>query len=236
MGLLKSVNNVPGIDNYEYRDQDYWNKYEYRARFVLVGVRYIWYANRNIKELIDILDSKSSSQIRTAEKEEARKNIPKLEQFVVWREAQKKNKNATIRIEHNTVAVFSNDLASLKQIENSISGLEVMYTQVQKSNFAGVKQFVRKPKHNFRIYLKSKRVESSFASDLYELLSKNKNLHASPALCSWIENGKNIASSWRYRYTSAGHFIDYDNESTLSYLALMHGELLGKRYKLEMRP
>jgi hypothetical protein len=41
---------------------------------------------------------------------------------------------------------------------------------------------------------------------------------------------------WTFRYTSAAHFIDYDDESTLSYLALMHGEVLGKKYKLEKRP
>ena len=46
----------------------------------------------------------------------------------------------------------------------------------------------------------------------------------------------NYIFSWKYRYTNANHFIEYDDESTLSYLALMHGEILGKRYKLEKRP
>ena len=31
-------------------------------------------------------------------------------------------------------------------------------------------------------------------------------------------------------------FIDYDDESTISYLALIYGDMLGKRYKLEQRP
>ena len=47
MGLLKSVKDVPGIDFYEYRDSDYYNKYEYRARFNLVGVRYTWYVEND---------------------------------------------------------------------------------------------------------------------------------------------------------------------------------------------
>ena len=32
MGLLKSVNDVPGIDYYEYRDGLYYNSHEYRMR------------------------------------------------------------------------------------------------------------------------------------------------------------------------------------------------------------
>ena len=43
MGLLKLADDNPDVDFYEYRDQHYYNKYEYRARFNLVGVRYTWY-------------------------------------------------------------------------------------------------------------------------------------------------------------------------------------------------
>jgi hypothetical protein len=41
--------------------------------------------------------------------------------------------------------------------------------------------------------------------------------------------------AWKQRYSSASYFIDYDDESTLSYLALLYGEMLGKKYKLEKR-
>ena len=47
---------------------------------------------------------------------------------------------------------------------------------------------------------------------------------------------KNNQNSWRYRFSSSTHFIDYDDESILSYIALMHGDMLGKRYKLEKLP
>ena len=36
--------------------------------------------------------------------------------------------------------------------------------------------------------------------------------------------------------SSAMHYIDYDDEATLSYLSLMHDGVFGKRYKLEKRP
>ena len=38
MGSLKSIKDVPGIDYYEYRDSEYYNKYRYRAKFRLDGI------------------------------------------------------------------------------------------------------------------------------------------------------------------------------------------------------
>ena len=237
MGLLKLAENVPGIDFYEYRDQHYYNKYEFRARFTLFGVRYTWYIKDDIQELIDRLDTKNNYSIRLEEDRDLiRENLPKLDAFIQWRTAQKKKKNSTIRIEGNTVAVFSNDLIELKHIETAIDGIEVDYTQAHMSNYIGIKHFVRRPKHNFRIYLKSRRVEGSFAEDLYKMFNKNKKLYPSPALRQWALGSKNNQTGWRYRFSNANHFIDYDDESTLSYLALMHGDMLGKRYKLEKRP
>jgi hypothetical protein len=239
MGLLKLVKDVPGIDFYEYRDSDYYNKYEYRARFELVGVRYTWYIKHNIQELVDRLDAPAVglSYHRIAyERDEVRENLTKLEKFIHWRNEVKKTKISSIRVEHNTVAIFSNDLASLKEVESAIPDIVVDYTQVQKSNFIGIKHFVRKPKHKFRVYLKSRRVEGTFAEDLHNMFKKNKSLYPSPALKHWAKGSAGQQNSWRYRYSNASHFIDYDDESTISYLALIYGDMLGKRYKLEKRP
>jgi len=237
MGLLKLADDNPDVDFYEYRDQHYYNKYEYRARFNLVGVRYTWYIKSDIQELVERLEAPATSYHRLAyEREEVRENIAILASFLKWRNDLKEKKNSTIRIEHNTVGVFSNDLQELKDIVNCIPGIEVDYTQAQISNYIGIKHFMRKPKHKFRIYLKSRRVEDSFAEDLYNMFKKNKSLYPSPALKHWAKGSKGNQSSWRYRFSNASHFIDYDDESVLSYLALMHGDMLVKRYKLEKRP
>ena len=240
MGLLKLAKDTPGVDFIEYRDTDYYNKYEYRARFNLVGVRYTWYLKTDIQELIDRLEAPDVGYNRIAyDRDEIRENLPKLANFLHWRNELKKKKNCTIRIEHNTVAVFSNDLQELHDITNSIPDIELDYTQVEKSNFIGVKYFVRKPNHNYRVYLKARRVEGSFAIDLHNLFKKNKKLYPCPSLKQWITGSVSLSNnqvSWRYRFSSATHFIDYDDESILSYLALVHGDMLGKRYKLEKRP
>ena len=237
MGLLKLADDNPDVDFYEYRDQHYYNKYEYRARFNLVGVRYTWYIKSDIQELVERLEAPVTSYHRLAyERDEVRENLAILASFLKWRNDLKEKKNSTIRIEHNTVGVFSNDLQELKNITTSLPGIEVDYTQAQISNYIGIKHFMRKPKHKFRIYLKSRRVEGTFAEDLHKMFKKNKSLHPSPALRHWAKGSVGQQNSWRYRFSNASHFIDYDDESTLSYLAIMYGEYLGKRYKLEKRP
>ena len=238
MALLKSTKDIPGVDFIEHRDSDYYNKYEYRARFYLVGVRYTWYLKDSIQDLLNRLDGPPDYYNRlTYDRDEIRENIPKLEAFLNWRNIIKKKKNSTVRIENNTVAVFSNDLQELHNIKNNIPGIELDYTKVEKSNFIGVKYFVRQPKHNYRVYLKSKRVEGAFAESLHKLFKKSKDLYPCPSLKQWAKGSVSSKQiSWRYRYSSSTHFIDYDNESVLSYLALLHGDMLGKRYKLEKRP
>jgi hypothetical protein len=67
------------------------------------------------------------------------------------------------------------------------------------------------------------------------MFSKVKGLHPSPALLRWITSYQQN-HNWRARWSSASYFIDYDDESTLSYLALMYDSMLGKKYKLEKRP
>ena len=239
MALLKSAKDIPGIDFLEYRDANYYGKYQYRARFTLVGVRYTWYIKKDIEELIKRLDDSASQNIRlTYEREEVKQNLPKIDAFLHLRNEWRQKKNTTVRIEHNTVAVFCNDLQELKTIETAIPGIVVDYTQVQTSNFVGTKTFANTPKHKYRVYLKTKIVQNNLIKDLKDLIDRSPDLHPCPSLDYWLQSGMHQGNinSWRYRYTSCTHFIDYDDESTLSYISLMHGDYLGKRYKLEKRP
>ena len=236
MGLLKSVDNVPGINFYDFRDDDYYNKYTYRVRFRLLGVRYTWYSN-SVEEFMTRYNATTGWKvINKKDKPDVTKNIETIKSFIEWRNLRRKEKSATIRIERDTVSIFCNDLSLLKTIETIDPTLAYDYTEVQKSQFAGVKQFVNKPNHSYRIYLKSKIVPQNFCQELSGLLGRSKNLHPSNALKIWLTGYSAYSGGWRYRYTNASHFIDYDDESTLSYLALMHGEMFGKRYKLEKRP
>lgn len=236
MGLLKSVDSVPGVDFYEFRDQDYYGKYTYRARLSVVGVRQLMFV-KDEAELIARVN-RGGSYYNKTDKQAIKDNLPILTKLLEWKLQAKKDKKSTLRGEHNTLAVFSNDLFYLKTLEAIDPSLDVDYTEVQKSEYVGIKEFVNEPSHKYRVYLKSRRIEQSFATDLKELLERTPSLYPSNSLKEWLKNYNinQVSWSWRYRYSNPNHFIDYDDESTLSYLALMHGEMLGKRYKLEKRP
>ena len=237
MGLLKSVDNVPGIDYYDYRDDNYYNKYQYRVRFKLVGIRYTWFC-KVPDDLDKRLAAKNHYSIRKEDRQSVIDKKQVIKDFIEWRNLRRKEKSVTIRVEHDTVAVFSNDLQLLKDIEKIDPTLEYDYTEVKTSQFAGVKHFVKEPKHKYRVYLKSRRVEGEFAKDMLDLINRSSDLEPSDALRIWLKGASaNFnQNSWRYRYCSSSYSINYNDESTLSYIALMHGDMLGKRYKLEKRP
>jgi hypothetical protein len=235
MALLKSVDDVPGIDFYEYRDTDYYNKYTYRVRIQLPCVRYTWQCK--VPEDLDLkLRLKGPGRLRAVDKIAFSDNLPALKEFVTFRNKLKKAKTGQIRIEYNTAAIFSNDLQLLKSIEQIDPILSYDYTEVKKSDFVGVKHFTKQPKHKYRIYLKGKRISDDFPSEFKDLLERMTTLYPSESLIWWLKDAHQSRGHWRYRYANPTHFIDYDDESTLSYLMLLYGEIFGKRYKLEKRP
>lgn len=238
MGLLKSVNDAPGITYYEYRDTTYYNKYEYRMRVKIPCVRYAWWCKKE-SDLDDKIagNVKKYNAIKQIDLDEVIENQDAIKIVIRYQNSRKKNKDLGIRIEGGTVAFFSNDLSVLQAIAMEIgNSYSFDYTQVQTAQYAGIKHFVEEPKHKYRVYLKSKRVEDTFLDDLKSTMDRQKELYPSNALVSWMNRDNKRWGIWHFRWTSAAHFIDYDDESTLSYLALMHGEVLGKKYKLEKRP
>jgi hypothetical protein len=234
MGLLKSVKDVPGIDYYEYRDKEFYNKYDYRMRVKIPGVRYTYTCKRSVDLDRKIAGKfKGYGNIRKEDLKTVVDNVSALK-AIIDLQSSRKDKNIGLRIESSTVALFSNDLQALHDLKSTI-GLQYQYnvTQAQTSEYAGIKEFVNEPKHKFRVYLKSKRVSDTFVTELIQLFARTPNLHPSNALIQWISPKQRYA--WKQRYSSASYFIDYDDESTLSYLALMYGDMLGKKYKLEKR-
>jgi hypothetical protein len=239
MALLKSVDTVPGIDYYEYRDCNYYSKYEYRMRVNIPGVRYTW-SCKAPEELDKKLSGKLKPKyynVRKADIQDVTDNLAALKAIVSIQLSRKTNKAFGMRVEGETVAFFSSDLSELKALEAQIGPTYTYdYTQVQTSQYAGIKHFVKEPAHKYRVYLKSRRVDDSLHLEFKELFKRQPSLYPSQAFKDWYTNPGNRFGIWYFRWVSAAYFIDYDDESTLSYLALMHGDLLGKKYKLEKRP
>ena len=239
MALLRSVNNVPNIDYYEYRENNFYNKYRYRAKLTIDGLAFTNYV-KTPGELIRRLNETGYRKVRADRKAVTMEKINELNNFIDWRNSNKNPGLVTFRLEMDTMSVYSNNLDLLLTLKN-LGLVTVKITEVQLEQFAGTKYYVNEPKHKYRIYLKSKYIEErNFIKDLHDTIKKSKELVPSNALKIWLNEyiRRPIASlnSWSYRYTSGTHSIDYDNESTLSYLMLMYGHMLGKRYKLEKRP
>lgn len=240
MGLLKSVDNVPGIDYYEYRDTEYWGKFKYRARTAILGIRYTW-GICSIDEWLRRVNNSGSYYSNRRLSPEVREEIlthkDTISKYLEFRREHggKKNPNVTFRIENNTLAIFSNNLPLLHSLKDLLPDVNIDFTEVQVSQFAGVKYFVSQPKYKFRVYMKSKRVETTTMTEVKELFGRQKELKPSKAFTQWLKSEKTTGLR-RMRYLSSTYCIDYNDESTLSYLALMHGDLLGRRYKLEKRP
>ena len=238
MALLRSVNNVPNIDYYEYRETNFYNKYSYRAKLTIDGLSYTRYA-RTPQDLLNRLTGPSRTKIREHTLNQVMAKITELNNYINWRNTHKKSKAVTCRLEMNSVSIYSDDLDLLLTLKD-IGVVTVNITEAQLEKFSGTKYYVNKPKHNYRIYLRGVYFDDkNFVKDLYNTIEKSKELVPSKALKEWLDkyiNRPTLITSWKYSRTDGNHSIDYDNESTLSYLLLMYGHMLGKRYKLEKRP
>jgi len=222
---------VVRVDN---RETLYYGKYRYRARLRLYGLNRTYQA----KSILDVIE-----RIRKYSRhKEGEIDLDCIERFIEWRNKHASTdcipeKQATIRIESITAGVFSNDLQLLQTLE-SIAGAEAVdYTEVDTSVPSGIKYFVKKPLYNYRLYLKSKRVNDKFVSDLKRFIDRYKDTDTvivpSDALKKWLTGN---VKHWLYRYCSGHYYIEYNDESTHSLMGLMFGDMISRRFKLEKRP
>lgn len=236
MALLKSTNDIPGVNLIEYRDHLYYNKYTYRARVTVEGIRRGYYWSGDEFELR--FKSKTLwGKMSQYDIDRIRINMPSIKKCLNFRQSVQKDKSITVRFEGDTLAVFHNDLQFLHDnFDNMPLGAVVDYTMIETSGYEGVKTFVKEPKHKFRVYLKTKKPPADVRPGLRKVFESNTQLRPSPALKHWVKIEPNNSNRWWSTYFSSHHFIDYNDESYLSYLSLMYGEFLGKKYKLQKRP
>jgi len=219
----------------DHRESLYYGKYQYRARLKLAGLNRTYQA-KTILEVLYRLKKYSTP------KEMATLDLDSIERFINWRNKYSTpidniDKQALIRIESVTAGVFSNNLKLLQTLE-SIAGKDAVdYTEIDMSIPTGVKYFTKEPKYNYRVYLKSKRVEHKFAEDLKRFIERYKDTQttivASKSLNNWL-NGR--VKHWLHSYCSSHYYIEYNDESTHSLIGIMFGDMIKRRFKLEKRP
>jgi hypothetical protein len=242
MVSLKSHPNkvTTGVDLVDHRSTLYYGKYQFRARLTLDGLNRTYFA-KNFLEYEKVIDrnKKKTSGKRRIELDKI--DMAAIERYINWRNTNKDNKTAMIRVEGNTAGVFSNDLQLLKTLEQISPGTTVDYTEVDQSIPQGTKYYVKQPKHNYRVYLKSKRVSDEWKKSLSRFFDRYKDSDTvvvpSNALDWWLKPDKPTNTwYWNTNYCSSHYYIDFDEQSTDTLFALMFGDMISKRLKLEKRP
>jgi hypothetical protein len=217
------------------RNTLYYGKYRYRARLKLYGLNRTY----NAKSILDVVE-RITRYGNAKDKKEI--DIDCIERFIEWKNKyanpdNKSEKQATIRVEYSTAGVFSNDLQLLQTLELIAGSSAVDYTEIDTTTPTGTKYFTKQPKHNYRLYLKSKRVTDKFVTDLSRFIDRYKDTDTvivpSDALKKWL-NGN--VKHWLYRFCSSHYYIEYDDESSYSLMGLMFGDMIKARFKLEKRP
>lgn len=222
---------LPGIDLIDYRDILYYGKYRYRARVTMPGLAWI----HGCDTMLDYLKRLDNNRKYYDPSRIAAIDLDDIESFIDWRNINAKtNKTCTIRVESNTAGVFSNDLALLQTLRNLTTIVDI--SEIIDIAPTGIKTFVKQPKHNYRVYLKSKRVKDTFKDELSEFINRYKNTKTvivpSDALRQWL---KGHYKSWRINYCSAHYYIEFNEESTNTLLSMMFGDMIKRRFKLEKR-
>ena len=250
MAYLKLDNNVHGIDYLEYRSSLYWGKFKYRAKTniprisVLSSASIHFWENQlksSTKHYWHYWTNTNCSDIKQIEKDWLifiNKYKPIVKKCFKLKEhiQNTKDKTISIRLEGDTISIFSNDLKRLHELK-TCNDIIIDFTEAvvgEPGNFAGIKYFVREPKHKSRIHLKNKRVDLNTIIEFKQLLKRFDKLYPSLTLQKWLYSIEERKSSTRYCHSAFS--IDYDDESLITYLALAHGDLLGHRYLLEKRP
>ena len=233
MASLKWINEN-GVHYHEHRDSLYYNKYEYRATAnvpaLRIYYRYSSYADAVVRGTY-WNDNDHFVLVRNRES---------VNHYYHWIESlEHELQHDLIKIrkgDDDKLILFSNDLALLRRIEDlRPEPGDVVYTRAITipQEEVRVKYFVREPKHKYRVYMKNQILSREAKQALSEMIGQNSStLHPSKSFYRWL-NPKNGA--WISSWLNATFFIDYDDENLTSYIMLMFGEHVTKRYALKHR-
>lgn len=231
-----------GIDYVDHRSTLYYSKYQYRARITLDGLNRTYFA-KTFLEYLNVIN-RAAKRSKSQAADIAKIDLDSIERYINWRNdnTSSKNKLAMIRVEANVAGVFSNDLSLLKTLEKIAPGVATVdYTEVDQSIPHGTKYYVKEPKHKFRVYLKSKRVKDEWKESMSRFIARYKETDTvivpSQALVWWLDPNKPVTNwYWNNNYCSSHYYLDFDDESTDTLFALMFGDMISRRFKLEKRP
>ena len=209
----------------------YYDKYRYRATLYHQDFHYARYA-KNEKQLKEAI----SYRVRNGgyffhgriDTDFTNVNINVPLAFLNWRNANN-NRDITIRVDYNMISVYGNDLEKLKTLESI--GPTVEYVEVIQMGDPDI-LLRHNPKHQYRTYFRSRTLSDDFHEELGKfLIAYDKSISPCGSLHKWAFD-LNPRQNWKKRYLEPNFFVEYDNESFQTVLALSFGKYLGKTYKV----
>ena len=226
MALSKSTNT--DTEYVEYRDRLYWGKYKYKGVIELPGIHMYKWFSFPLYQLPGRIQNPERKTIIEQNLPMLNLVCPMIKQLIKGDKA-----NISIRSEGDKLSICTNNLSILDGIK-AVAKENMKLVTASVVYDVGVKYFVRQPKHKFRVYLKSVRITPDTKTELIKFLSEHENMFPSKTLGRWMASA-NFTASY-HRFMSSTWYVDLDDDTYISYLHLMFGDVFGKTYSLEKRP
>ena len=211
------------------REKLYFNKYTYRGIFETKHLYYIYDA-KTIDEYRSNLSQARDNSVRYSWRrtilDDTKIDFDLIEKIITFKRKYS-GKNITFRCEGDKMSVFSNDdkvLSDMAKIQPNAKLVKILPSPV------GIKYFKKDPPSKYRVYLKSSKISEDTRDSLRAFISRDLAMPSESLRRSLASQNQ-----WKWSYVHDGHFINYNEETTLSYMGLMFPEIIGKVYKLEKK-
>ena len=224
------------------RDRLFYGKYRFRAIFQLRGIARTRVAHdytEYYERYLSLLDEHQRILLKGAvitpswyAQLPKELELPDIERFIAWRNSNQDL--VSLRLEDKHCSVFSNDKHKLEELSKVLHITQVEYTQAVNQSPPDTLTS-RHPRHQFRTYLKEKRLTDAEINDLNNFIDKYtafKRVEASQALARWLNQP---TSRWRSTRTRSDFYFEHDDDGMPLILSLTLPNLLRKTYRLESR-
>lgn len=152
----------------------------------------------------------------------------KLGKILAFRKKFNKEPDTVTRHERDSISFFCNDITLFDGVRKINSDATITEVKLLP---AGVKYFTKEPKFNYRLYLKSKKVDLELREELLDYVSRTPDLYCNFLLENWLRSSGGYKHIWMRDNCT----IDYNNESVLTMMHLLFPTITGKSFKLEKR-
>lgn len=221
----------------ELRDKLYWGKYLYKVHIKTPGVYYTSKVSdmdeyrEEVQKALQLASRYKGWMPRHRANLDSLtpENLETIEAVINFRIAFNESKKGNDRVEGDGISFYSSDLSLIQAVSN-IPHVKPKFFQADLSP-DGVKQFKKEPPSKFRVYLKSVRISSELRIEFAEYLEKTQSAEPSDSLRRWLHRPTVSYPTW----SQSSYYVNYDNSSDYTMMAIKFSELIGKNYKLEKK-